>query len=132
MLNPSTADATTDDPTIRRCIGFARREGMGRLVVVNLFAYRATKPENLRRVTRDVARGPLNVQHVDDAISEVGLYGGILIAAWGAAPPRPRINVERLARTHRVPIVCLGHTSGGDPRHPLYVRGDAPLVPFQD
>lgn len=124
MLNPSTADADIDDPTIRRCMAFARREGCGRLDVVNLFAYRATRPEALRTVAEPV--GPYNNHHIDATVSEADL----LVCAWGAsltvwAWPRVLTVLPLLEGT---PAWCLGTTGNGSPRHPLYVPRDAPLV----
>lgn len=128
MLNPSTADASMDDPTIRRCIGFAKREGCGALEVVNLFAFRATDPAALSTATDPI--GPDNDRH----IVEAAVRGGVIVAAWGASVPaalrtRPA-QVGRLLRETRLRLWCLGMTSGGAPRHPLYVRGDAALVPW--
>lgn len=127
MLNPSTADASLDDPTIRRCAGFARREGFDGMEVVNLMAFRATDPSALP--ADKTAEGPDNARHVADALRDTS---GPVIAAWGAqraAVPFARPMRGVIARAGR-PIVCLGVTKGGDPRHPLYVRGDAPLVPL--
>jgi hypothetical protein len=115
MLNPSTADAVRNDPTVRRCIGFARSWGFGGLEVVNLFAYRATDPRVLRRATDPV--GPANRRHLAAAIVRAGL----VIAAWGAdptardAPTQGRVLSQPELR-------CLGVTRSGAPRHPLYVR----------
>lgn len=75
-LNPSTADAMQDDPTIRRCIGFARREGCGGLMMLNLFAFRATDPAML--YTTQARVGPLN----DYMLHR--LATGKVLAAWGA------------------------------------------------
>src|SRR5262245_13227298 len=77
MLNPSTADADQDDPTIRRCLGFSRAWGAGGLVVVNLFALRATDPDQLRIAADPV--GPDNDSHLSTAA-----FGRLVVAAWGA------------------------------------------------
>lgn len=132
MLNPSTADARLDDPTIRRCLGFARTWGAGGLVVVNLFALRATNPAALLAVADPV--GPDNDAHL------IGHAGGCalndpplaVVAAWGAKGThlgRDR-RVVTMLRARGVHLQCLGKTAEAHPRHPLYVRGDAPLVPF--
>lgn len=120
MLNPSTADAATDDPTIRRCIGFAKSWDCGSLNVVNLFAFRATDPRELLAATDPV--GPRN-----DAFLHSYLPDGV--AAWGAhkmASTRARGVVRAFVRSS--PLWCLGVTKDGHPRHPLYVRADAPLI----
>jgi len=133
MLNPSTADATIDDPTIRRCAGFARREGAGGIVVVNLYAFRATNPRDLASAADPV--GTECDAHLDVA-GACGCPGAPIIAAWGAtkvgrAPYRE--HDERvagvLARLRGFgPVHCLGSTASGAPRHPLYLPGDAPLT----
>jgi hypothetical protein len=80
MLNPSTADASQDDPTIRRCIGFARQWGCGRLVVLNLFAFRATDPADLKRAADPV--GPENRAWFDRTLVD-DLVGGPVVCGWG-------------------------------------------------
>ena len=127
MLNPSTADAFADDPTIRRCISFTRREGCGSLRVVNLFALRATDPRELRKHPDPV--GPSNDQTIDVEASR----GTFIAAAWGAdatAIERGR-EVGRRLIAAGLSLACLGVTSAGHPRHPLYVRSDAPLIPWE-
>ena len=123
MLNPSAADAFRDDPTIRRCIGLARLWGYGRLEAVNLFAYRSSSPEALKTVSDPV--GSENDRHLQEAVAGAAL----VVAAWG--------NVGTLLGRDRVVLAmlgprrlhCLGVTLRGQPRHPLYVRGDTrPLV----
>lgn len=129
MLNPSTADADVDDPTIRRCRGFSKAWGYGGLAVVNLFAYRATIPDELTRV-RD-PRGPLNKQRIKLWLDDHRTSA--VIAAWGTAwrkVDQPRLNVEGMAREAGHDVFCLGTTKRGHPRHPLYVRADQALVPF--
>lgn len=123
-LNPSTADEDVDDPTIRRCIGFAKREGCGRLEMLNLFAFRSTQPELLYRVDDPV--GSEN----DDTIAGVCLTASVVIAAWGAekiAQDRAE-RVRKLLAEYGAPdLSCLGRTMAGSPRHPLYLRGDTPI-----
>lgn len=132
MLNPSTADAEVDDPTIRRCIGFARREGCGRLEVANLFAWRATDPQELRALHDfDKAFGPDHATHLADAMRNAAK----IIAAWGACSGFGNKGGALLAamgqeRDHGLPIFCLGKTKDGYPRHPLYVPADAKLEPY--
>jgi hypothetical protein len=125
MLNPSTADATTNDPTIRRCIGFARSWGFGALDVVNLFAYRATYPLELRNAADPV--GPENDQYILDASKRAD----VVLLAWGnhgTLLDRDR-EVLRLLSGRR-DLLCLNVTNAGQPRHPLYAHSAIILVPF--
>jgi len=126
MLNPSTADATVDDPTIRRCVGFAKREGCGGIVVVNLFALRSTDPAGLLAAADPV--GPDNDRHIREAAEQCHP----VIAAWGAHGDHDlrNLHVRDMLGEISVGVMCLGTTKGGHPRHPLYVKGDAPLVPW--
>lgn len=131
MLNPSVADADVDDPTIARVIRFAMREGCGGLVVLNLFALRATDPAELARTADPV--GPDNDAMLDVVTAD---RAQPVVIAWGAIAYRPahrsRTNTvtERL-RARGVPLRCLGRTRGGHPRHPLYLPATAPLTPWQ-
>ncbi|SFI15082.1 DUF1643 domain-containing protein [Albimonas pacifica] len=121
MLNPSTADAKQDDPTIRRCIGFAKREGCGGLVVANLFAYRATSPKDMKAASDPV--GPKNDEHLRWCAD---LATGPVIAGWGTHGSfMGRAAVVRRMLSGR--ISHLGLTAAGEPRHPLYLKGDAIL-----
>lgn len=122
MLNPSTADATKDDPTIRRCIAFARTWGYGGLEVVNLFAYRATSPADLWPLADPV--GTENDAHIADAVRRCH----IVVAAWGVHGEYRGRGAEVASRV--LGLMCLGTTKGGHPRHPLYVRGDTLPVAF--
>lgn len=132
MLNPSTADAFEDDQTIRKCKGFAEREGYMHLEVVNLCALRCTKPEHLLLGEFDPV-GPDNDAHVKAAIREAA----IIVAAWGAPSRglkaihylRTRDTVNAIGRAGKA-MFCLGKTKKGHPRHPLYLRSDAPLERF--
>lgn len=123
MLNPSTADATVDDRTVRRCIWFAKREGFGGIIVVNLYAYRATNPRVMFAAEDPV--GPAN-----DAIIAEHTRGRTVIAAWSyhAEPARTEQVLELLSEA--AAVFVLGLTKHGHPRHPLYVRGEAPLAPW--
>jgi hypothetical protein len=132
MLNPSTADADLDDPTIRRCIGFAREWGMGGIHVINLYAYRATKPTALWDAQRAGVNivGPLNnlkiVRHAQLAHAQ----GWPLVAAWGAHAKSDRIE-EVLALPYVArSLHCLGTTKAGQPRHPLMLAKTATLEPW--
>lgn len=113
MLNPSIADALVDDPTIRRCIGFAKAWGYKRLEVANLFALRATDPAHLAQATDPI--GPAN----DFWLAHVTALAHRTIAAWGAHSfARDRAGqVADLLTGAR----CLGVTADGHPRHPLYI-----------
>jgi len=124
MLNPSTADAFTDDPTIRRCIRYARDWQCGGLMVVNLYAWRATRPADLW--TADDPVGPENDAHLYAAAKIAGDSGGPLVGAWGANARPDRIAaVLALPGMHR--LTALDVTKAGQPRHPLYL--EAALTP---
>ena len=126
MLNPSTADAQLDDPTIRRCMGFAAREGCGSLTVVNLYAFRATNPKALLTAPNPI--GPDNDRHIQEQLQRTREVGGIVVAAWGAFPmavERARAVVKQFG-----PFQCLGVTKAGAPSHPLYLNGNAALRPY--
>lgn len=125
MLNPSKADATVDDPTITRCIGFARSADAGGIDVVNLFAFRATNPDDMARAAEPV--GEENDLHLRRATED----GFRTVVAWGAGVPKrygPRVReVLRVLRLAGKPLWCLGVTKDGHPRHPLFVKGNQPL-----
>ncbi len=115
-LNPSTADETEDDPTIRRCKRFAADWGYGGLVMTNLFAIRATNPKVMLAHSNPV--GPEN----NGWIRGLGEKAGIIVAAWGAHGGhmgRDRELLRRIDRVHH-----LGLTRAGNPKHPLYLRAD--------
>lgn len=132
MLNPSTADASTDDPTIRKCVGFAQRAGFGAIVVVNLYAFRETSPKNLiRALTTGVdVIGPDNDAHIAAAVE-----GRVVCAAWGATQvPRihARIAAVRALTTVAREVRCLGlsQTAPRQPRHPLMLPYSTPFEAF--
>ena len=115
-LNPSTADETQDDPTVRRCIRYAQSWGYGALYMTNIFAFRATDPRVMKRFDDPI--GPKN----DTALIRLSADAGIVIAAWGT-------HGEHLGRVdavrrflHRMHVLKL--TKGGHPCHPLYLKAD--------
>lgn len=121
-LNPSTADETLDDPTIRRCISFARDWGYRQLKMVNLYAFRATNPHEMMRAEDPV--GPENDLVLAEAFSESDL----IVACWGNHAGDRRVR-EVLAITGRS-LMCLGLNKSGTPKHPLYIRRDTQLREF--
>ncbi len=122
MLNPSVADAERDDPTIRRCLGFARMWGYGSLEVVNLFAFCATRPTILFRATDPI--GSANDHYIREAV----VHASLVVAAWGNHGSRQGRTAEVLPLL-RSPY-CLGVTAVGQPCHPLYLRSDRLLSPL--
>ena len=127
MLNPSTADADVDDPTIRRCMGFARREGYDGIEVINLYAWRATDPKELAETYP--VEGADNPRHWGDVLADHGI--GMIVAAWGSSRQKVGGEVLRsraLDQWFTGGWFCLGTTASGAPRHPLYVKGDTEFV----
>ncbi len=128
MLNPSTAGAARDDATIRRCRGFAEREGCSSFEVVNLFALVSTDP-------RGLLADPDPVGFACDQMIVAACTGRddrTVVVAWGASAEHPRLRprvlqVLELLGQHQVPCRALGITADGHPAHPLRLRGDTPL-----
>lgn len=127
MLNPSTADDKEDDPTIRQCCFFAGREGYGGITVVNLFAYRATKSQDLVRLGRGSlpnAVGPDNSRVLRWTLKEARLHRSKIVCGWGAkgnmfgAADHFRSFARHILK---YPTYCLGVTKDGEPKHPLYI-----------
>ena len=143
MLNPSTADEAADDHTIRKCLGFSRSWGMGRLTVVNLYAWVSTDKGALLKVPDPV--GDLN----DSFIRSELCHADRVIVAWGALHKLQRHRAEHVAKLIQLTLAqrrqieksvsgrfvvpyaeCLGRTSAGDPRHPLMLSYDTELETF--
>lgn len=139
MLNPSKADAGTDDPTVFRC----RKRAMlrqwrgipyGGIVIVNLFAWRATDPAGLftgkgrGRQLRPEAVGPDNDRHIQERV----LTAHTVVAAWGAHRFAAARAAEVLELVRGYPLSCLGITESGAPVHPLYIPYDTSLRPYPD
>lgn len=115
-LNPSTADEKKDDPTIRRCIRFAKDWGYGGLIMMNAYAFRATDPKDMKAAIDPI--GPDN----NEALGYRRTQVGFVVAAWGAHCD-PKRELEA-CRAIGKPIHCLGKTKTGRPKHPLYLRAD--------
>jgi len=117
MLNPSTATEEFLDPTVTRCMKAAQRWGFGACEVVNLFAYRATDPTQLRTVEDPVGLGN------DGAIRSAAVSADLFVVAWGvhgAFRARETAVVQQLMKDG-VELFSLGVTKSGAPRHPLYL-----------
>lgn len=133
MLNPSTADATNPDPTVTRCIGYAKTWGYAGLEVVNLFAFVSPHPLDLLTVADPV--GPEN----DSYIGAAAAYASTVVLAHGThskARLRERIRsrawtVRAILRERGHDLLCLGTTKDRMPLHPLYLRGDLQPVAFK-
>ena len=123
MLNPSRADAEVNDPTISRCLNMAAGWGYGGLEVVNLYAFRCTKPRDLWQTEDPV--GAHNDEHIKRALA----HSDACVLAWGNLPPA-RIErakaVLKLITTNKK-LFCLGITKMQQPRHPLYMTQDVSL-----
>lgn len=128
MLNPSTADASVDDPTIRRCINFSHGWGFGRMTVVNLFAFRAANPKMLRTV-----RDPVGSEN-DDWILGAVRDANTVVCAWGRGGSyldRDKVVLDLIrAIRPKKQTMCLGTNADGTPRHPLYLPRATVLEPY--
>jgi hypothetical protein len=123
MLNPSTADATRDDPTIRRCIGFAKAWGFGSLAVGNLFAFRTPSPRALAACSQPIG------QENDRWLRKLQRGAALVVAAWG----NHGSLLERGAAVRALLAnpSTLGLTARGQPRHPLYLSARAEPQPWK-
>jgi hypothetical protein len=130
MLNPSTGTALRTDATLRRCIGYARRERAGGIVVVNLYALCATQPRGL--LLAEDPEGDEN-ETTWEAMEALHRERSRLVVAWGAFSERLVASRAAFACADwLMESFCLGVVQNGAPRHPLYVRADEPLVPWID
>lgn len=124
-LNPSSANAHKDDPTIRRCVDFADREGYGSIVIHNLFAYITSNPSKLLSIDDPV--GPDN----DMILRSLMEYTSQDIwVMWGSSKiAKERVKSPVIQNLSR--MICLGISRSGQPKHPLYLRVDTPFEPFK-
>lgn len=137
MLNPSTADEAMNDPTVERCERRAYAGGCGGLIVLNIFAFRATDPGEMKAAADPI--GPENDGHITQvlALATLAAAGGPrlawrICAGWGIHGShlgRDR-QVARMFQAAGVPLYCLGVTASGQPRHPLYVGYSVPFQPW--
>lgn len=119
MLNPSKADAVADDPTVRKCVGFARRHNFGGVDIINLFAYRATAPADMLRAHDAI--GPMNDEYLIAVTDRVVDNGGTVVCAWGnhgAGTERERHVIDMLAGIG-IKLHTLRLNDDGTPAHPL-------------
>ena len=121
-LNPSTANEKIDDPTIRRCINYAQNWGYGSLLMVNLFAYRATLPSELKNVKNPI--GNDNDLH----IIELSKKADIAVAAWGNEGTL--LNRDKEVKKILPNLMCLKINKSGQPSHPLYQKKDLKLIKY--
>lgn len=124
MLNPNQADAVSDDPTIRRCIGFAKAWEFGGIEVVNLFAYRAKTPQLLKQAVKPIG------EENDHYLSTLPERVDLIVLAWGNWGKLWNRDRTVLALLRSQPVYSLGITKLGQPRHPLYLRQDSDRIPF--
>lgn len=122
-LNPSTADEITNDPTVRRCLDFAKRWDYGGFCMTNLFAYRATAPQDMKAQQDPI--GPLN----DKYLAEVSDYAGLVVVAWGCHGKYKDRDQEALT-VLRGQLHCLGVNQDRTPKHPLYIKRDVEPIPY--
>ena len=122
MHNPSTADATVNDPTIRRCLHFAGDWGFDRLTVGNVNPTRATKPKDATIPPPEI------LAQNDEHLASLAIWADLVVAAWGAAAPDELVERAVDVVTRIRPMKALALTAAGRPRHPLYLK--ASLEPF--
>ena len=131
MLNPSTADADQDDPTIRKCMGFARRLKFDGIEVVNLFAFRATDPRDLACAGHP--EGPANNEAIASAGQRCIDTNSTTVCAWGANArqfPRRTERVRTSLALAGVRLRALRLLKDGTPEHPLMLPYSCSLVPL--
>ncbi|WP_298435813.1 DUF1643 domain-containing protein [uncultured Jannaschia sp.] len=127
MLNPSTATELSNDPTVERCERRARALGYGAFRVTNIFAYRATDPRDMRACL-DPVGGAAN----DAAIRDAALWADAVVCAWGThgAHLDRGARVADLLRGTDRPLLTLGLSKAGHPKHPLYIGYDVQPQPW--
>jgi len=124
-LNPSTADETANDPTVTRCINYAKTWGYGGMHMLNIFGYRATDPKDMKSVEDPVGIGNTGV------VTAIARECELIICAWGThGGYRGRgKSMYHMLRSMK-DIHCLGTTKDGHPKHPLYLKKDLSPIPY--
>ena len=129
-LNPSTADETADDPTIRRCIAFAKQWGKGGLLMLNLYAYRATLPAEMWKAQKrgvDIIGGVPNwVDSLKQYVAEQNC--DLVVAAWGKHGSKRQSHVVK----NWPSLMCLAKNNDGTPKHPLYLKANLLPISFNE
>lgn len=131
-INPSTADASVDDATVRKWRGFAQRNGCRKFIVGNVFSYRATDVRELGSVLD--AQGPEHHAHLAAIIRDAD----VLVPCWGSSlkvPSSMRWRIGAMMADLMLswkPVLHFGVTASGDPKHPLMLGYDTPLLPWGD
>ncbi len=131
MMNPSTADAKLNDPTVSKCINFAKRDGFGGIDVLNVFALRATDPRKL--VKADDPFGVDNWFFLREASQR---YNDMPVLAWGNRSPDKRLSryydmaIRALSHGFAGVLYCLGTNKSGDPKHPLYLAANTKIIQY--
>ena len=130
MLNPSTADHRQDDPTIRRVARFSHDFGYGGLLVMNLFAFRATDPQEMMKADDPI--GPENTDWLNELIDRQRAAEQPIVCGWGVFGDFKCRGKEwlRHAAGRGVTLLTLGETASGCPKHPLYLPSEQPLRPY--
>lgn len=123
MLNPSTADDSNDDPTIRRCKGFAKSWGYTSLIVVNTNPMRSTNPKRTPEPTE------FDLLENDEYLRRAAFYADIVVCAWGGFV-NPELETRVIDVYMETPLHHLGLTKGGKPRHPLYLPATLRPTPW--
>lgn len=124
MLNPSTADDMNDDPTIRRCMGFAKAWGYTKLIVVNTNPMRSTNPKHTPEPTE------FDLRENDEALMRAAFWAELVVCAWGGHV-WPELEERVFDVYTETPLHHLGLTKAGKPRHPLYLRGDLQPISWE-
>lgn len=122
-LNPSTADETNNDPTVRRCIDFAKRWGFSALCMTNAFAFRATDPDDMKAEPFPIG------EENDAALASLAAGAGMILAAWGVHGSH--LGRDKALLATLPPLHCLGVTRAGQPKHPLYIKADTQPIPYR-
>lgn len=117
LLNPSTATDEQDDPTIRRCIGYAKSWGFGRMMIGNIFAYRSTCPLGMK-----LADDPVGVSN-DLYLGAMAGEAHLIVAGWGNHGKFMERG-DRMREVFGERLHCLSMTKANEPGHPLYLKGD--------
>jgi hypothetical protein len=124
-LNPSTADETEDDPTLRRCVNFAKDWGYGKCVIINLFAYRTTNPDELKKQDKPV--GYKNNYHIKTESANAEM----IVAAWGNLGSFLKRDEQVQKLLKDIPLKCFKVTLKGQPAHPLYQPKNISLIDYE-